>query len=113
MHDPQSCTLCPACDCHVHRGDSTCPHCGAALQPSPGLRVPRTAGAVLMGLGLLAGTSCVTAKYGIPDTSYVDEDGDGYTLSEDCDDDNADIHPDATETPGDGTDSNCDGDDDT
>ena len=55
------------------------------------------------------------AEYGVPDTGmYEDNDGDGYSEAEgDCDDTNADIHPGATETPGDGIDSNCDGNDDT
>jgi hypothetical protein len=52
------------------------------------------------------------AEYGVADTSRVDLDGDGYFTPEDCDDGNAAIHPEATETPGDGVDSNCDGEDD-
>ncbi|MCB9758245.1 MAG: hypothetical protein H6739_00255 [Alphaproteobacteria bacterium] len=56
----------------------------------------------------------VVALYGIPDTSFVDNDGDGYSgTDDDCDDTNADINPGATETPGDSIDSNCNGDDDT
>ena len=44
----------------------------------------------------------------------LDGDGDGLLLSQgDCDDSNADIHPEATETPGDGVDSNCNAEDDT
>jgi hypothetical protein len=40
-----------------------------------------------------------------------DRDGDGFTVDEgDCDDQNRLAHPDATERSGDGTDSNCDGD---
>jgi hypothetical protein len=55
------------------------------------------------------------AEYGVPDTGmYEDNDGDGYSEAEgDCDDTNADIYPGAPETPGDGVDSNCDGNDDT
>ncbi|MCB9744286.1 MAG: putative metal-binding motif-containing protein [Alphaproteobacteria bacterium] len=71
-----------------------------------------------MGLAL---TGCVDPKiepaYGIPDTrihtGLVDEDGDGFGVSEDCDDEDEAVHPDAEETPGDGVDSNCDGSDDT
>ena len=61
-----------------------------------------------------AGDTCISDLYGVPDTGDVDADGDGYTVADgDCDDTNADIHPGATETPGDGVDSNCNGDDDT
>jgi hypothetical protein len=61
-----------------------------------------------------AGDTCISDLYGVPDTGDVDADGDGYTVADgDCDDSNADIHPGATETPGDGVDSNCDGNDDT
>tara|TARA_B100001093_G_C26397005_1_gene829609 strand:- start:195 stop:425 length:231 start_codon:yes stop_codon:yes gene_type:complete len=56
------------------------------------------------------------ALYGVDivDTAYMDYDGDGYSPSDgDCDDDNAEVNPGAEETPGDGVDSNCDGEDDT
>ncbi len=39
--------------------------------------------------------------------------GTGVTAGTDCDDTRAEVYPGATETPGDSTDSNCDGDDDT
>ncbi len=49
-----------------------------------------------------------------PGACGTDADGDGfYDNALDCDDDDPDVHPDATETPADGIDSNCDGDDDT
>jgi len=44
----------------------------------------------------------------ILDTSAVDEDGDGFDLSEDCDDGDSARNPDATEVC-DGIDNNCDG----
>ena len=54
--------------------------------------------------------------YGVTvvDTGDIDADGDGYTRADgDCDDTNADIHPEAEEVPGDKVDSNCNGEDDT
>jgi CSLREA domain-containing protein len=44
--------------------------------------------------------------------ALVDDDGDGYPFSLDCNDKNAKIHPGAVETPDDKVDSNCNGDDD-
>lgn len=41
----------------------------------------------------------------------TDNDGDGFAVEDDCNDENADVYPDAEETIGDGIDSNCDGED--
>jgi hypothetical protein len=62
--------------------------------------VTRSGAALLLGLGLAA-AGCDKNR------------DDGYSDDVDCDDNDAEIHPDATETPGDGVDSNCDGEDDT
>lgn len=110
----------PCCRCGTFLLLGTaCPHCGNTCA-SRG----RTAAAVLLGLALAAcdgskdsgadsGMTAVPA-YGDPIT---DADADGYPPvaagGDDCDDNNEDIHPGATETPGDGVDSNCDGSDDT
>ncbi len=127
-------TACSHCNCYCRPSDTTCPHCGAALSRGAG-RPQRAAAAVLLGLALsgcpdkskdsATGTSPVAlygmpdtgaqAEYGVPDTSaYADADADGWTPAEgDCDDSDDRVHPEATETPADGLDSNCNGDDDT
>jgi len=46
------------------------------------------------------------------DLPIVDADGDGYSVDEDCDDDDAGVHPGATEAWYDGVDQDCDGNDD-
>ena len=71
----------------------------------------------LLGLSVSA-TGCIDGgmqmDYGVAETGYLDLDGDGYSEEEgDCDDEDESIHPGAEETPGDGVDSNCDGEDDT
>jgi hypothetical protein len=76
---------------------------------------------VLLGLSLAAcdagkglGDGNLQPAYGDVGPELTDADGDGYYAEQDdCDDDDADVHPDADETPGDGIDSNCDGEDDT
>lgn len=109
---------CPSCGCHF-AGEAICPHC-----ETPFLRPTATAAAMLLGLalagcdgggGLFPGDDDTVALYGVPDTgAWEDADSDGWARAEgDCEDDDPAIHPEAEETPGDGVDSNCDGDDDT
>jgi hypothetical protein len=109
---------CSSCGCHHRESETTCPHCGTRVV----LGRP-TAAALLLGLALVApgcgvGNKDVQALYGAPCTDScaagIDNDGDGYSVAVgDCDDDDPDINPGATETAGDDVDSNCDGDNDT
>ena len=115
MFTPASLIPCRSCGCHAKTGETACPHCGARLRDESG-RIPRTKVALLMGLTAAAftGAACgsdeppVQALYGV---AITDKDGDGY-LGDDCDNDDANIHPGALEKVGDGIDSNCNDKDD-
>ena len=111
---------CPSCACHVMASACSCAHCGVKLKTCSA--VSYTTAAALLGLTAVSGCFKIAQpEYGVAipmDTSSwqdsgLDEDGDGWTTPEDCDDDDADVHPEATETPGDGVDRDCDGADDT
>jgi len=50
-----------------------------------------------------------TACYPDTDVAVIDSDDDGWSAEEDCDDQNPDVYPDATEICNDGIDNNCTG----
>lgn len=99
-------TPCPHCS-RVSMSACRCDHCGAALGAC---RAKKVAAALL--LGLTAGCEPVEQPYGMEygdvDSSYYDDDGDGYSTEDgDCDDGDDTIHPGADEVPGDGIDQDC------
>jgi hypothetical protein len=103
---------CSACEELVMVKTCVCPHCGAGGVCRT-LSLP--AAALLLGLAMTGcddgGGEQVQPDYGV---AITDNDGDGWGVEDgDCDDEDETIHPDADETPGDGIDSNCDGEDDT
>jgi hypothetical protein len=56
MYFAETLVACPSCNCHARAEAPECPHCGAALRRADGT-VPRTAGAILLGL-LVATAGC-------------------------------------------------------
>ena len=111
---------CPACAELVFVKTCVCPHCGTA-KVCRITALPRTA--LLLGLSLAAAgcsgkgqpeyTGMATSDWGSEGAAETDSDRDGYSKSDgDCNDEDDTTFPGAPETPEDGVDSNCDGDDD-
>lgn len=114
---------CVGCSELVYEGTCVCPHCGEKHACTRRALSPQAA---MLGLSLMAPgcflnnthsdyTGAATGGGGWDSgTEYTDDDGDGYSEDQgDCDDADALRYPGAEETPGDGVDSNCDGEDDT
>ena len=101
--------LCSACGTPVP--GERCPHCDVPENRPGSSKIVTASAVVLLGLSMAActGPGGAVALYGVEVTV---SDNDGYFDGDDCDDNDADIHPGAEETAGDGVDSNCDGEDD-
>ena len=96
--------ICSYCGRHIQISES-CPHC------TQHHRVQIPTWSLLLGSGLSAcanPTEDARPAYGV---DIVDMDGDGFSVEQDCDDEDPDINPDAEEILDDGIDSNCDGED--
>jgi hypothetical protein len=112
---------CPSCDRHIRTTEKECPHCGNDLRSALiKWRNAAAAGAASMVLAACyggAGTYDSGELYdSVDDTSLIDNDSDGHFASEDCNDEDASINPDADEVCDDEVDNDCDdlidGDDD-
>ena len=88
--------ICSNCGEHFLQSNSICPHC----QNKRSNRKVEVSLAILMGVSL---TGCplmpVQSKYGMPpiDTAIIDDDMDGSSYLDDCDDSNAMAYPGAAE----------------
>ena len=98
--------VCPSCERPLIHAEAACPFCQA---PQGAIR--RAAVSIGRGMMMVVTPIVLAACYGVPMESgkALDEDGDGYTFEEDCDDTDATVNPDATEICDDTIDNNCDG----
>ena len=119
-------TLCSSCSGFLPHRATSCPHCDAPVaQRSEGTggasrarKLGRAIARVATG-GAVAAT--LMACYGGPPSDYpdpkpqtmcdggVDSDHDGVCTPLDCNDQNTNVNPTASDPPGDGIDQNCDG----
>ena len=77
--------------CHQHYLEMSCPHCESTSPSKPSVSL-----SLLLGVSVGI-TACIPnhAEYGAPDVPYeaMDNDGDGFTEYEDCDDTDSTTYP--------------------
>jgi len=67
---------------------------------------------LILAIGLIADSEDQERRvYSAPLASGADRDGDGFRRQEDCNDADPSVYPGAPDTPGDGIDQDCDGED--
>ena len=98
---------CGSCGLHHFAGEEICPHC-ATKKKYIQLSSMQTPSALLLGLTISGCAGMIgEAEYGVA-VVMTDLDGDEFYQADDCDDENADINPNAEEICDD-VDNDCDG----
>jgi hypothetical protein len=107
-------STCHACAGFVPDGRTTCPHCDAPARASRAARAARLGRRLATAAASGAVMMTLMACYGGPPKCEIDEDKDracakGGRGTPDCNDQDPNIRPLASDPDGDGIDQNCDG----
>lgn len=99
---------CPSCGRHLLHAETACPFCGTSIAAAPARPLRSLAGGLLAAVTPLVLAACYGPGFKDTDSGIEDLDGDGYSALVDCDENNAEIHPDAAEVCDDTLDNDCD-----